>query len=433
MTAALIVFLVLLFTGLPLYVDLGLSSFLYIFITGMKPIVVLQRITQAANSFTMIAAPFFILMGNLMNTGGVTRKLFRFANTLVGSVPGGMGHANILCSAMFAGMSGTAVADAGGLGNIEIEAMRDLGYDDDFSCAVTAASSVLGPIIPPSLPMVILAVTVGASIGRCFVGGIIPGVLMAVAMGCLVTYYSHKRHYPRNPKPTAKIIWVAFKEAIWALLSPIILFVSIYTGIVTTTEAAIIAALYSMIVGLYAYKDLRWRDIPQIMLATCETTGVVLAIVMTANIFGYSLSVAQIPQKISLVLTSISNKFLFLIVINLFLLFVGCFMEGGNPDSRPDSDPGDGGDGRFGDAGLSDHDSEPDDRRCDASGRGGALRHIQCGQGILQQGYPGDDALPAPAVYCADDRHLCALRDQLAAESGIRHPVAHLQYSALGL
>lgn len=328
MTAALIVFLVLLFTGIPLYVDLGLSSFLYIFITGMKPIVVLQRITQAANSFTMIAAPFFILMGNLMNTGGVTRKLFRFANTLVGSVPGGMGHANILCSAMFAGMSGTAVADAGGLGNIEIEAMRDLGYDDDFSCAVTAASSVLGPIIPPSLPMVILAVTVGASIGRCFVGGILPGILMALAMGSLVSYYSRKRHYPRNPKPTAKIIWIAFKEAIWALLSPIILFVSIYTGIVTTTEAAIIAALYSMIVGLYAYKDLRWRDIPQIMLATCETTGVVLAIVMTANIFGYSLSVAQIPQKISLVLTSISNKVVFLLVINLFLLFVGCFMEG---------------------------------------------------------------------------------------------------------
>ena len=328
MTAALIVFLVLLFTGIPLYVDLGLSSFLYIFITGMKPIVVLQRITQAANSFTMIAAPFFILMGNFMNTGGVTRKLFRFANTLVGSVPGGMGHANILCSAMFAGMSGTAVADAGGLGNIEIEAMRDLGYDDDFSCAVTAASSVLGPIIPPSLPMVILAVTVGASIGRCFVGGILPGILMALAMGALVSYYSRKRHYPRNPKPTARIIWIAFKEAIWALLSPIILFVSIYTGIVTTTEAAIIAALYSMIVGLYAYRDLKWRDIPQIMLATCETTGVVLAIVMTANIFGYSLSVAQIPQKISLLLTSISNKFVFLLVINLFLLFVGCFMEG---------------------------------------------------------------------------------------------------------
>ena len=328
MTVVLIVFLVLLFTGLPLYVNLGLSSFLYMFLTGAQPVITVQRITQAANSFTMIAAPFFILMGNLMNTGGVTRRLFRFANTIVGSVPGGMGHANILCSAMFAGMSGTAVADAGGLGNIEIEAMRDLGYDDDFSCAVTAASSVLGPIIPPSLPMVILCVTVSASIGRCFVGGVIPGVLMAVAMGVIVVYYSHKRHYPRNAKPSLAIVWKSFREAVFALLSPIILFVAIYSGIVTTTEAAVIAALYSLIVGLYAYKDLKWKDIPGIMLATCETTGVVLAIVMTANIFGYILSIAQVPQTISRVLTSIDNKVIFLIVVNVFLLVVGCFMEG---------------------------------------------------------------------------------------------------------
>ena len=153
------VFLVLLFTGLPLFVNLGLSSFLYLFLTDTNPLIEVQRVTNAANSFTMIAAPFFILMGNLMNTGGVTRKMFRFANVLVGTVPGGMGHANVLCSALFAGMSGTAVADAGGLGNIEIEAMREVGYDDDFSCAVTCASSVLGPIIPPSLPMVCLLYT----------------------------------------------------------------------------------------------------------------------------------------------------------------------------------------------------------------------------------------------------------------------------------
>ena len=328
MTIVLILFVVLLFTGLPLYVNLGLSSFLYMYLTGTQPVITVQRITQAANSFTMIAAPFFILMGNLMNTGGVTRRLFRFANTIVGSVPGGMGHANILCSAMFAGMSGTAVADAGGLGNIEIEAMRDLGYDDDFSCAVTAASSVLGPIIPPSLPMVILCVTVSASIGRCFVGGIIPGLLMAAAMCTLVAIYAKKRHYPRNPRPTLKVFWQAFKEAIWALLSPIILFVAIYSGVVTTTEAAVIAALYSLVVGLYAYKDLSWKDFPKIVLATCETTGVVLAIVMTANIFGYILSIAQVPQTISKVLTSIDSKFLFLIVVNVFLLIVGCFMEG---------------------------------------------------------------------------------------------------------
>ena len=328
MTIALIVFLVLLFTGLPLFVNLGLTSFLYMFITHSNPMIVVQRITQASNSFTMIAAPFFILMGNLMNTGGVTRKMFRFANEIVGTVPGGMGHANVLCSALFAGMSGTAVADAGGLGNIEIEAMREAGYDDDFSCAVTAASSVLGPIIPPSLPMVIMAVTVGASVGRCFVGGVLPGILIALALGMLVAYYAKKRNYPRNARPTLKTLWKAFKDAALALLSPIILFAAIYTGIVTTTEAALIAAFYSLIIGVLAYKDLKLRDLPKVMLATCETTGVVLSIVMAANIFGYILTIAQIPQAITSLLTAIQSKFVFLIVINLFLLFVGCFMEG---------------------------------------------------------------------------------------------------------
>lgn len=328
MTIALIVFLVLLFTGLPLYVNLGLTSFLYMFLTGANPMTVVQRITQASNSFTMIAAPFFILMGNLMNTGGVTRKMFRFANEIVGNVPGGMGHANVLCSALFAGMSGTAVADAGGLGNIEIEAMREIGYDDDFACAITAASSVLGPIIPPSLPMVIMAVTVGASVGRCFVGGIIPGILIAVALCTLVAYYAKKRCYPRNARPTLRTLWLAFKDAALALFSPVILFAAIYTGVVTTTEAALIAAFYSLIIGLLAYKDLKLMDIPKVMLATCETTGVVLSIVMAANIFGYILTIGQIPQTITAVLTSIDSKFVFLLVINLFLLFVGCFMEG---------------------------------------------------------------------------------------------------------
>lgn len=328
MIITLLVFLVLLFTGLPLFVNLGLSSFLYLFLTDTNPLIAVQRVTNAANSFTMIAAPFFILMGNFMNTGGVTRKMFRFANVLVGTVPGGMGHANVLCSALFAGMSGTAVADAGGLGNIEIEAMREVGYDDDFSCAVTCASSVLGPIIPPSLPMVILAVTVGASVGRCFVGGIIPGILIAVALCSMVAYYAKKRKYPKNPRPTLKVIWVAFKEAFFALLAPVVLFAAIYTGVVTTTEAAIVAAFYSMIIGLVVYKDLKWKDIPKVMLDTVETTGVVLAIVMAANIFGYVLTIAQIPQKITLMLTSIDNKILFLLLINVFLLFVGCFMEG---------------------------------------------------------------------------------------------------------
>lgn len=328
MSICLIMFVILLFTGLPLFVNLGLTSFLYIFMTGDNPMVVVQRITQAANSFTMLACPFFILMGNFMNTSGVTRKLFRFANTIVGTIPGGMGHANIICSMLFAGMSGTAVADAGGLGNIEIEAMREVGYDDDFSCAITAASAVLGPIIPPSLPMVILCVTVSASTGRAFVGGFGPGIVLALTLGIMVTYFAKKRNYPRNPRPTAKQVWTAFREAFLALMAPIILLLAIYTGIVTTTEAAIVAALYSMLIGLFGYRDLKIRDIPKVMLSTCETTGVVLSIVMTANIFGYVLTIAQIPQKITMILTSINNKYLFLLVINLFLLFVGCFMEG---------------------------------------------------------------------------------------------------------
>lgn len=325
---ALVVFVVLLFTGLPLYANLGLSSFLYMYLTGDNLMIVTQRITQGANSFTMIAAPFFILMGNLMNTGGITRKMFRFANVIVGTVPGGMGHANVLCSALFAGMSGTAVADAGGLGNIEIQAMREVGYDEDFSCGITASSSVLGPIIPPSLPMVIMCVTVGASIGRCFVGGIIPGILIAVSLCLMVAFYAKKRNYPRNARPTVRMIWVAFKDAFLALLSPVILFLAIYTGIVTTTEAAIIAAAYSMLIGLLAYKDLRLKDIPKVFLATAETTGVVLSIVMAAGIFGYILSIARVPQMITSVLTGITNRTLFLIFVNAFLLFIGCFMEG---------------------------------------------------------------------------------------------------------
>lgn len=329
MTAALILFVVMLFTGLPLYVNLGLCSFLYVFIENLPMEVVVQRITQSANSFTMIAAPFFILMGNLMNTSGVTRKMFNFANTIVGTVPGGMGHANIIGSALFAGMSGTAVADAGGLGNIEIQAMKDIGYDADFACAATAASSVLGPIIPPSLPMVILAVTAEASIGRLFVAGIVPGILMTIAMCVLVAVYANRRHYPRNPRPTLHSLWIAFKEAFLALLAPVILFFGIYRGVVTPTEAAIIAAFYSLVIGLLAYRDLTWRDVPKVVLQTCETTGVVLSLVMTAGIFGYALSVAQIPQQMTNVLLAFAhNKVLLLIIVNLFLLFVGMFMEG---------------------------------------------------------------------------------------------------------
>ncbi|MDR0759958.1 MAG: TRAP transporter large permease [Treponema sp.] len=329
MTLAFTLFVILLFTGLPLYANLGLCSMIYVFLGGFTPITVLQRVTMSANSFTLLAAPFFIIMGNIMNNSGVTKRMFDFANVLVGRLPGGLGHANVVASVMFAGMSGTAVADAGGLGNIEIKAMRDAGYDDDFSCAITAASSVIGPIIPPSLPMVILAVAAEASIGRLFLGGIIPGLLMGVTLMLMVSIYAHKRNYPRAPRPTLKILCAAFREAIWALMAPVILFVGIFSGIFTPTEAAVIAAFYSLILGLFVYREFTFKDIPKVIFSTCETTGVVLALVMTASIFGWVLSVSQVPQSISQVLLSIAHtKILLLLIVNVFLLFVGMFMEG---------------------------------------------------------------------------------------------------------
>jgi len=329
MILAFILFMILLFTGLPIYVSLGLCSFIFMFTQGFNPVVVVQRIAMSANSFTLLAAPFFILMGNIMNNSGVTTRMFNFANALMGSRKGGLGYANVLASVFFAGGSGTAVSDAGGLGTIEIKAMRDAGFDDDFTCAVSATSSVIVPITPPSLPMVILAVTVEASIGRLFLGGILPGLLVAASLMFMVFIYAQKRNYPRGPKPTLKGLWTSFRESFWALLTPAILFSGIFSGVFTPTEAAAVAAFYSLILGLFIYKELKIKDLPKVFLATCETTGVVLALVMTANVFGYIMSISQVPQAMTEILLSIAHtRFFLLIIINVFLLFVGMFMEG---------------------------------------------------------------------------------------------------------
>jgi tripartite ATP-independent transporter DctM subunit len=328
MATAFVLFLILLFTGLPLYANLGLCSALFIFIGGFNPITLIQKVSMSANSFTLLSAPFFILMGNIMNSAGVTRRLFDFASVLVGHFPGGLGHANVVGSVIFAGMSGTAVADAGGLGNIEIKAMRDAGYDADFSCAVTAASSVVGPIIPPSFPMVILAVSVEASIGRLFLGGIIPGLLMGITQMIMVAIYAYTRKYPRNPKPTLKIAWKAFREAFWAILAPVILFVGIFSGVFTPTEASVVAAFYSLFLGVFVYKEINIKNFSKILFPTAETTGVVMALVMTSSVFGWMISVSQVPQAMSNFLISVaSSKFTLLILINIFLIFVGMFMD----------------------------------------------------------------------------------------------------------
>ena len=323
------IWIVLLLLGMPIYVSLGAASLLHILTNeALNPLIIPQKITMAANSFPLLAAPFFILMGNLMNSSGVTMRIFNFANVLVGWMRGGLGHTNVVASVIFAGMSGAAVADAGGLGTIEIEAMRKAGYDDDFTCAITAASSTIGPIIPPSLPMVIYGVLAETSVGGLFVGGFIPGMLMAFALMFMVRHYAIKRNYPREPMPTLGLVWKNFIKAFWALMTPVVLLAGIISGIFTPTEAAVFAAFFALILGLFVYKELTFKDLPRTILGSVETNGVVLALVMTAVLFAWDLSVAQIPQTIGMYLASVShNKVVLLLIVNVFLLFVGCFME----------------------------------------------------------------------------------------------------------
>ncbi len=325
---ALALWLVLMALGTPLFASLGLSAALFVALRDFEPLVIPQKIATAADSFPLLAAPFFILMGNLMNSSGITQRIFRFANVLVGWMRGGLGHANIVASVIFAGMSGSAVADAGGLGTIEIQAMRQAGYEDDFAVAVTAASATIGPIIPPSLPMIIYAVLAGASVGGLFIGGILPGLLMALALMGYVWLRARAKNYPHEPVPDAAGAWRAFRDAFFALMAPVILLGGIVSGVFTPTESAAVAAFYALFLGLFIYRELKWRDIPALILATIETNGVVLALVMTAVLFGWNLSVAQIPQTLGRFIVGLADDpLIVLLVINLFLLFVGMFME----------------------------------------------------------------------------------------------------------
>lgn len=319
---------ILLGIGAPIAIALGGSSMLWVYLSGtVSDYTILHRIVNGMDSFPLLAIPFFIMAGTLMNETGLTNQIYNFANALVGWLPGGLGHVNIGGSVIFAGMSGAAVADAGGLGTIEIKAMTDAGYDLDFSLAVTAASSTIGPIIPPSLPMVIYGVMASASIGRLFIAGFVPGILMAIAMSVLVAYYAKKRNYPRDASFSLRRLGKRTIEGIPALITPIIIIGGIMSGVFTPTEAAIAAVAYALILSLI-YKTLTLKKLVAVSLETAETTAVILLIVGCASIFAWVLTVTQTTEKFATVMLSLSNnKYVVLLIINLILLIVGCFME----------------------------------------------------------------------------------------------------------
>jgi tripartite ATP-independent transporter DctM subunit len=322
------VWLVLLLSGMPIFVTLGVACLAYLWLNGEVLLALPQRLTAAANSFTLLAAPFFLLTGLAMNTAGVTRRIYDFAEALAGRFPGGLGHVNVIGSVIFAGMSGSAVADAAGLGTIEIKAMTDEGYDIDFSAAVTAASATIGPIIPPSVPLLVYGAVADVSIGRLFLGGVLPGLLMAAALMVMVAAMSRRRGYPARPAPPLRTVLRRTRSAGLSLMTPAILFGGMLGGVFTPTEAAFVAATYALVLGLGVYRELRWRDLPRIALETVETNAVVLMLVMTASLLGWVLARAQVPQQLGALILELSqDPLVILLLINALLLVVGCFME----------------------------------------------------------------------------------------------------------
>jgi tripartite ATP-independent transporter DctM subunit len=322
-------FLLLLVIGVPVAISLAGSSLIYVMLEGVQPhLVVLHRMIGGIDSFPLLAIPFFIMAGSLMNSCGITNRIYDFALALVGWLKGGLGHVNVVGSVIFAGMSGTAVADAGGLGNIEIRAMRDHGYSVDFAVGVTGASSTIGPIIPPSLPFVIYGVMANASIGKLFAAGVIPGLVMALTMMIMVTWYAHTRGWHRDAKFSVVALWRTFKRAFLPLLTPIILVGGMTTGIFTPTEAAIAATAYAIVLGMVIYRTLSFKKLIKVSMETAETTALILLIVAGASIFGYLITLTKVTDNVSaLVLSITTTPWIILLLVNVFLLIVGCFME----------------------------------------------------------------------------------------------------------
>lgn len=364
-------FVGLMLCGLPVAVAMAGGSLIYILVSGSVPDIVLaQRMISGIESFPLLAVPFFILAGNLMNIAGITGRIYNFAIALVGWMKGGLGQVNIIGSVIFSGMSGTAIADAAGLGTVEIKAMKEHGYSTEFAVGVTAASATLGPIFPPSLPFVIYGMMANVSIGALFVAGILPGIVLTVLMMLTVAYYARRQgwggdvafHWGRLGGATVEILLVlAFPMAVWlavkagasvnvaalsafvvllvldwrynfsavlALMAPVILIGGMTMGWFTPTEAAVAAVLWALFLGLVRYRSMTLKTLAKATFDTIETTASVLFIVTAASIFAWLLTTTQAAQALAdWILSITSNKWVFLLLANLLILFVGCFID----------------------------------------------------------------------------------------------------------
>ena len=320
--------LTIMLMGMPIAFTLAVATLAYLFLSGTPLIIIPQRMVGGIDSFPLLAVPFFILAANLMNSAGITDRLFTFARVLVGRVRGGLAHVNVLASVLFSGMSGSAVADAGGLGSMEIKAMRAAGYKPAYAAAITAASCVIGPMIPPSIPMVIYGVLADASIGRLFLGGVVPGLLTAGSLMAMIAITARRRDMPMAEAMSARQSLIATRRAALPLLTPVIIIGGILFGVFSPTEASAIACLYALVLGLF-YRELDLRRIWDVLLATARTTASVCLIVATATVFAWLLTTLQVPQRAAAVLVGVTtDPLLLLLLISLIIFVIGFFVEG---------------------------------------------------------------------------------------------------------
>jgi C4-dicarboxylate transporter, DctM subunit len=324
------VLLVLLVIDVPIAVAIGLTAIAFFVGMGQTSFLVMlpQRMYSGTTGFTLLAIPFFILAGNLMNTGGTTQRIFRFARALVGHVPGGLGQVSVVSSMIFSGMSGSAVADAAGLGQIQHRAMVDAGYKPAISAAIVAGASTIGPVIPPSIPFVLYGAITSVSVSQLFLAGAVPGVLMGIVMMIGIGLMAKPRGLPSDVRANLREIAISFRHAFLPLMAPVIIIGGITTGFFTPTEASVIATLYALALGFY-YRDLKWSDLPEILFASLKQTCGLMFIIATANFFGWFTIFERIPDALIMQLTAMgATPVSFLWIVIAIILVLGCFLDG---------------------------------------------------------------------------------------------------------
>jgi len=322
-------FLGLFMLGFPVVLAIGIPCIVYIFANGLPIDLVAQRTLYALDSFPLVAVPVFLFVGSVMNSAGISRYIYAFADTAVGRMPGGLAQVNIFGSLIFAGMSGSALADIGGLGRIEIDAMRKKGFSAPFAAAVTSSSAIVGPIFPPSIPLIIYGTVTGVSVIQLLLGGIVPG-LLCVAMLMLMTWWLAKRRkYPRAARwPSRGELWRDLKPAFPAIIAPVILIAGMLLGWFTPTEIASVTVLYAILISSLFYRELTWQGVLDAAYETIRASSGILLIVAVAALFGWILSVESVPQKLTGIMLSIStNPYVLLMLVNVLLIFVGMFLD----------------------------------------------------------------------------------------------------------